>query len=85
MQALSPAEVQDLSNVTAQSIARHLGFENDPSNPDVRSEERRLIDLSRQVCLPSEESPGDRTEHLDEYQLGLLQTWPLRQAEVVYR
>jgi hypothetical protein len=83
MQASSPAEVQDM-NVTAQSIARHCGFANDPSDPDVRSEERRLRDLSRQVCL-SEELPGDRTKRLDEYQLGVLQTWPPSQAEVVYR
>lgn len=51
MEALSPAEVQDILNVTAQSIARHCGLTNDPSNPDVRSEERRLVDLRRQVRL----------------------------------
>ncbi|KAF8448862.1 hypothetical protein L210DRAFT_3387694 [Boletus edulis BED1] len=51
MQALNPEEVQDILNVTAQSITRHCGLTNDPSNPDVRSEEHRLIDLSRQVGL----------------------------------
>ncbi|KAG6381750.1 hypothetical protein JVT61DRAFT_355 [Boletus reticuloceps] len=51
MQALNPEEVQDILNVTAQSIARHCGLTNDPSNPDVRSEERRLIDLRRQLGL----------------------------------
>lgn len=51
MQALGPTEVQDLLNVTAQSIARHCGLANDPSNPDTRSEERRITDLRRQVRL----------------------------------
>lgn len=51
MSHLSDAEVEDMLNVTAQSIARHCGLTNDPSNPDVRSEEHRGIDLSRQVRL----------------------------------
>ncbi|KAN0088195.1 hypothetical protein V8E55_005252 [Tylopilus felleus] len=51
MQALGPTEVQDLLNVTAQSIARHCGLANDPSNPDTRSEERRITDLRRQLGL----------------------------------
>lgn len=46
-------QVQDILNVTALSIAKHCGLVDDASNPDDRSEDRRYIDLSRQVRLPS--------------------------------
>lgn len=48
---LTPDEIQEIVVITPQSIARHCGLTNDPSNPDVRSEERRIRDLERQVHL----------------------------------
>ncbi|KAF8555675.1 hypothetical protein OG21DRAFT_1602756 [Imleria badia] len=48
---LSSAELQAIFHVTPQSIARHCGLLEDPSNPDVRSEERRIVDLERQLGL----------------------------------
>ena len=47
---LALAEIEEVFIVTPQSIARHCGLISDPPNPDVRSEERRIVDLERQVC-----------------------------------
>ncbi|KAG9313150.1 hypothetical protein JVU11DRAFT_6600 [Chiua virens] len=51
MEPSTLAEVQALLNVTARSLASHCGLENDASDPDVRSEERRFADLRRQIGL----------------------------------
>lgn len=47
----SSAEVQDIPNVTAQSLARLCGLIDDPSIQDAQSEAQRRIGLSRQVRL----------------------------------